>query len=105
MLRRPCCFDSVPFPPDGLGALARHDRIAHTPGSGIVHAHAEHELARLAALVQAPVTTSWSGETVWWGKARCLLPSSRPAASGEFLVELGAALPLHRALCSSRSKP
>jgi len=49
-------------------------------GSGVVHAHAEKELARLAALIQAPITTSWG--------ARCVLDERTPEAVSMVFVEV-----------------
>jgi len=48
-------------------------------GSGVVHARAEAELARLATLLQAPVTTSWG--------ARCVLDERTPEAISMVFVE------------------
>lgn len=68
--------DPLPAPAPQIEAAARMLRDAERPvihaGSGIVHAHAERELARLAALVQAPVTTSWA--------ARCVIDERLPEA-------------------------
>lgn len=70
-------------PTEQVDAAARMLREAQRPvihaGSGIVHAHAERELARLAALVQAPVTTSWA--------ARCVIDERLPEAVPMVFVE------------------
>lgn len=51
--------------------LEAEQPIIHA-GSGVYHAGAERELARLAGLLAAPVTTSWA--------ARGVLPEDRPEA-------------------------
>ncbi|MTV27906.1 thiamine pyrophosphate-binding protein [Nitriliruptoraceae bacterium ZYF776] len=57
----------VPLPPDADQVRAAADLLANAQrpllhaGSGVHHADAEAELAELAALLGAPVTTSWAG--------------------------------------------
>jgi acetolactate synthase I/II/III large subunit len=55
----------LPPPPEQIRAtadlLTRAERPLLHAGSGVHHADAEVELARLAALLDAPVTTSWAG--------------------------------------------
>lgn len=70
-------------PRDQIEAAAKMLREAERPlihaGSGVVHALADKELARLAALVQAPVTTSWA--------ARCAIDERLPEAVPMVFVE------------------
>ncbi|MFW5933988.1 MAG: thiamine pyrophosphate-binding protein, partial [Actinomycetota bacterium] len=60
----------VPIPPDPgqlaevVAWLAAAQRPLIHAGSGVVHAQAEGELAELAALLEAPVTTSWAARSV-----------------------------------------
>lgn len=70
-------------PADQVRAAARLLREATLPvihaGSGVVHAHAEVELMRLAMLLQAPITTSWG--------ARCAVDERVPEAVSMVFVE------------------
>lgn len=84
--RKPAQYRSLsPLAPthDQVEEAARLIRESSKPvihaGSGVVHAHAENELARLAALIQAPVTTSWG--------ARCVLDERTPEAISMVFVE------------------
>jgi len=68
---------------DQVKEAARLLRAATLPvihaGSGIVHAHAQEELARVATLLQAPITTSWA--------ARCVVDERLPEAVPMLFVE------------------
>jgi len=69
-----------PLPPDRvqLAALLELLNDAERPllhaGSGVVHARAEDELARLAELLDAPVTTSWAARSVLDERRRQAVP-------------------------------
>ena len=70
----------VPMPPDPaqLEAVATLLTDAERPllhaGSGVVHAGAETELAQLAELLDAPVTTSWAARSVLDERVRQAVP-------------------------------
>lgn len=70
----------VPVPPDPaqLTAMVELLRAAERPllhaGSGVLHAGAEAELARLAELLDAPVTTSWAARSVIDERRRQAVP-------------------------------
>ncbi|MCC6621304.1 MAG: thiamine pyrophosphate-binding protein [Deltaproteobacteria bacterium] len=84
--REPAQYRSLtPLAPtaDQVRIAARMLREATLPvihaGSGVVHARADRELARLATLVQAPVTTSWG--------ARCAIDERLPEAVSMVFVD------------------
>ncbi len=70
----------VPVPPDPaqLTAMVELLTAAERPllhaGSGVLHAGAEAELARLAELLDAPVTTSWAARSVIDERRRQAVP-------------------------------
>lgn len=70
----------VPTPPDPaqLATLVKLLTAAERPllhaGSGVLHAGAETELARLAELLDAPVTTSWAARSVIDERRRHAVP-------------------------------
>lgn len=70
----------VPIPPDPAQVRALVDLLtgAQRPllhaGSGVVHAGAETDLARLAERLDAPVTTSWAARSVMDERTRHAVP-------------------------------
>lgn len=69
-------------PADLVDAAARMLAEASAPiihaGSGVLHAHATHELRAVADLLVAPVTTSWSGRDVIDERLPLALPMIYP---------------------------
>ncbi|MEZ4464871.1 MAG: thiamine pyrophosphate-binding protein [bacterium] len=71
-------LDALPPTPALVAAAARllanAKRVVIHAGSGVVHAHAYAELARVAALLEAPITTSWGARCAVDERDRHALP-------------------------------